>query len=315
MDLVARQLLRAVRGKRSQVAFARRLGYRGNPIADWEASRRAPTAREALRACELSGIDVVAAFARFHRVPLLRHEGAFEVGAWLSELRGSLASTELAARAGCSRQRVARWLSSATEPRLPEFLTLVDAITGRLCDLVAELVPIESVPSLKHDYEQRSAARRLAHEEPWTEAILRVMETRAHDAAGEHRPGGIARTLGIDPETELRCLAKLEQAGVLRRDGARYEPVKSLTVDTRAIPRLKAHWCRVAEERLPDPRADDVFCYNVLSASREDVERIRQLLLATFREIRSIVEHTSRDEAVALINLQLIGWPREGGSS
>ena len=80
MDLVAQQLLRAVRGKRSQVAFARRLGYRGNPIADWEASRRAPTAAEALRACELSGIDVAAAFARFHRVPLVRHEGVFRIG-------------------------------------------------------------------------------------------------------------------------------------------------------------------------------------------------------------------------------------------
>src|SRR5688572_28684620 len=103
MELVARELLRAVRGKRSQDAFARRLGYRGNPIADWEASRRAPTAAEALRACELSGIDVVAAFARFHRVPLVVNEGVYQVGPWLSELRGSLATTELAARANCSR--------------------------------------------------------------------------------------------------------------------------------------------------------------------------------------------------------------------
>ena len=50
MELAARQLLRALRGKRSQVAFSRRLGYRGNPIADWEAGRRTPTAQEMLRA-------------------------------------------------------------------------------------------------------------------------------------------------------------------------------------------------------------------------------------------------------------------------
>jgi transcriptional regulator with XRE-family HTH domain len=310
MELVARQLLRAVRAKRSQVAFARRLGYRGNPIADWEAGRRAPTAAEALRACELSGIDVVAAFARFHRVPLLRQGKEFAAGAWLSELRGSLATTELATRAGCSRQRVARWLAATTEPRLPDFLRLVDAITGRLCDLVAELVPIDSVPSLKADYDQRVAARHLAHEEPWTEAILRVMETEAYKREEQHRDGAIAKVLGIDPGTERRCLDKLENAGVLRRRGNKYEPLRSLTVDTRAIPRLKAHWCRVAEARLGEPRADDVFCYNVLSASQSDVERIRQLLLATFREIRSIVEHTEQDEAVALINLQLIEWPR-----
>jgi transcriptional regulator with XRE-family HTH domain len=314
VELVARQLLRAVRGKRSQVSFARRLGYRGNPIADWEASRRSPTAAEALRACELSGIDVPAAFGRFHRVPLLRVQGAFAVGPWLSELRGSLPTTELARRAGCSRQRVARWLSSATAPRLPEFLRLVQAITGRLCDLVAELVPIEQVPSLKLAHDQRTAARRLAHEEPWTEAILRVLETQRYRDEPAHRTGFVAELLGIDVETELRCLRKLESAGVLRKRGSQYEPAASLTVDTRAIPRLKAHWCRVAEQRLAEPRADDVFCYNVLSASQADVDRIRQLLLATYREIRSIVEHTPRDEAVALINLQLLEWPTSAGA-
>ena len=139
-----------------------------------------------------------------------------------------------------------------------------------------------------------------------------MMETPAYKDAPEHTPGSIARTLGIELDTELRCLAKLEQAGVLCRQGTEYEPLKSLTVDTRAIPRLKAHWCRVAEERLAQPRADDVFCYNVLSASRADVERIRQLLLATYPGIRSIVEHTEQDQAVALINLQLIEWPHDG---
>ncbi len=50
MRVAASQFLRAVRGKRSQVAFARRLGYRANPITDWENGRRYPTAAEAMEA-------------------------------------------------------------------------------------------------------------------------------------------------------------------------------------------------------------------------------------------------------------------------
>ena len=38
----AGQLIRALRGSRSQRAFARRIGYRGNPIANWEAGLSAP---------------------------------------------------------------------------------------------------------------------------------------------------------------------------------------------------------------------------------------------------------------------------------
>lgn len=306
MQIVSRQLLRALRGGRSQVAFSRKLGYLGNPVADWEAGRRCPTAREALRACELSSIDVVEAFGRFHRVQLVRDAQGFALARWLTELKGSVSATELAARAGRSRQQVGRWLNGKAEPRLDDFLCLVDAITGRVCDLIATLVPIEKVPSVERDYQQRVAARRLAHEEPWTEAIVRCMETAHYRARPEHVPGVIAQALGIDAATEQRCLDKLEQAGVIARHGPRYAPARSLTVDTRAIPQLKAHWCRVAESRLAQPAVNDVSCYNVMCASAEDIVRIRQLVLATYREIRSIVEHTEREEAVALFNLQLI---------
>ncbi len=205
-----------------------------------------------------------------------------------------------------ARSRSQVW-SGETQPRLIDFFTLLQAITGRLCDLVAELVPIQRVPSLLADYQQRLAARQLAHEEPWTEAILRVLETAAYRAS-RHQPGMIAATLGIALEVEQRCLQKLELAGVIARGPARFEPAASLTVDTRAIPKLKAHWCEVAAARLSEPLPEDLFSYNVLSASHADIARIRQLLLATYREIRTIVEHTERDEGVALINLQLVHW-------
>ena len=93
----------------------------------------------------------------------------------------------------------------------------MDAITGRLWDLVAELVPIEAVPSLKPDYDQRVAARRLAHDEPWTEAILRVMDTEVYRRESVHQHGFIARVLDIDIDTETRCLEMLESAGMLQK--------------------------------------------------------------------------------------------------
>jgi hypothetical protein len=259
------------RGKRSQVAFARRLGYRGNPIADWESGRRWPTAQRALHACSVAGI------------------GAREA----------------------SRHQISRWLSAEAAPRLPEFLRLVEAMTGRISDLIAELVPIDGVPCLAEMHTRREAARRLAYEEPWTEAILRVLEIADYRALPEHVPGFIGERLGIELETETRCLAKLLHAGVIRRVGAHYLTVGSLTVDTRSVSRLKAHWTEAALARLLDPGADDLFSYNVFSASSADLVRIRELLRATYREIRSLISATDADESVALINLQFLQWPRE----
>src|SRR5687767_16029369 len=108
MRAAASQFLRAVRGSRSQIAFARKLGYRANPITDWENGRRFPTAAEALRAASRAGIDVSASLARFHAAipPSLAElsAGASEqLAVWLCALRGSTPIGAIAERSGRSR--------------------------------------------------------------------------------------------------------------------------------------------------------------------------------------------------------------------
>ena len=309
---MTRQLLRAIRGKRSQVAFSRRLGYRGNPVADWEAGRREPTAAGLLTGCERSGIDVPAAFARFHppTAEALGDGDDAGVARWLSAVRGNTPIGDIAARASLSRYQVSRFLSGATRPRVTEWLQLVEALTGRVVDLVAELVPIAAVPSLVAVHAQRAASRRLLFEEPWTALVLSLVETTAYRALPVHEPGWIARTLDIDAATEARALERLVAAGVLRWDGRRYANAGPLTIDTRAsveaISALKAHWAGVGLARTHAPRPDDVLSYNTFSVSKADLERIRELHRAYFREVRSLVAASEPTETVALINVQLV---------
>lgn len=316
MELVAQQFVRALRGKRSQQAFARRLGYRGNPMTDWEHGRRYPTAREVLRCAALVKIDVAAAFARFApSAPIARERDGFAIGSWLRAVSAPASIHELASKSGLSRFAIGRWLSGQRQPRLPDFFTLVDVATGRLPDLIAELVPIAQVPALVERHAAAQAARRIAFDEPWSEAILRVLETPEYARLRAHRPGLVAERLGISRDQETRALALLEAAQVIARHGDRYADVRPLSVDTRggqrALYAVKQHWAGVAAERAGDPRQGDVFAYNVLSVSKPDLARIAELLHATFREIRAIVAASEPAECVALLNLHLVGWNDE----
>ncbi|HEY3253745.1 MAG TPA: helix-turn-helix transcriptional regulator, partial [Polyangiaceae bacterium] len=193
LEQTAAEVLRALRGQRSQRAFARRLGYRANPITDWEHGRRFPTAIETLRAARAVGVDVSGAFSAFHPAPPPSESGdGFALAPWLTAICGTTPVAHVAARAGCSRFAVRRWLNDLAKPRLPDFFRCVDAITGRLPDLVAALVPIEQVPSLSSRYQTMHAARRLAFDAPWTEAVLRCLETEAYRAQMTHSDGFIA---------------------------------------------------------------------------------------------------------------------------
>jgi transcriptional regulator with XRE-family HTH domain len=317
-ELVAQQFLRALRAQRSQRAFSRRLRYRSNVACDWEAGRRFPTACRTLQGCELLRIPVRAAFAAFQVAcaPALEQGKTFAVGAWLDALRGSTTVAALAQRSGYSRYAITRWLTGRAEPRLPSFLALVEAITGRVSDLVQALVPIEKIPALLPAHSRRMAAKRVAFDQPWTEAVLRVIETVAYQRLPTHRPGYIAQRLGISRQQEELALQKLEDAGILEKTGGRYRDVQPLSVDTAAplldLQRLKEHWARVCLERLPKPLPQDWLGYNVISVADSDLDRIREVLRMAFREIRTIAAASAPVQTVALLNLQLISWPEAG---
>lgn len=316
MQRESSQFLRALRGHRSQGQLARRLGYRGNPITDWERGERYPTAQEALRAAALVGIDVHAAFTRFAPgAALEKRDGEWQLGSWLSTLRGETPMAELAQRAGCSRFSVARWLHGSAKPRLPDFFRLLDAITHRLPEWVAALVAIEDVPLLSARYDAGQAAKHLAFEVPWSEAVLRLLETRGYRTTNKKREQYLASALGIELADVQTCLARLQTAGVVEKQRGRFVVREQGAVDTQggkqALHRLKQHWTQVASARLTAPREGDYFAYNVVSVSSADLDRIRERLRVAFREIRSMVAASQPEEAAALINLQVVTFGEE----
>lgn len=310
-DRAASELLRALRGDRSQRAFARRLGYRGNPITDWEHGRRFPRASETLRAAVLSGVNLDESFAAFLPAPTPNKADDYSVAHWLNSLRGASSNLELARRAGRSRFAVGRWLSGHSEPRLPDFLRIIDAINGRAAEWVAALVPIELVQTLEPTYRGMIAARRVSQELPWSEAVLRVMETQAYEALADHSNAYIAGVLEIDEGVVGNIVQVLEGAAAIRKVGNSYRVTQSLVVDTNVSPQtrasLAAHWAKVAQVRVQAEK-DDWFAYNVISVSHGDCARIEQILRAAFREIRGIVRESEPTEQAALLTLQLTRW-------
>lgn len=273
--------------------------------------RRYPTAAETLRVVERLGRSLDACFAPFLPAPPPSRKDDHRVAAWLDSLRGSTTNAELAHRTGRSRSSVGRWLSGESQPRLPEFLQLLDAITGRAAEWAAALVPIERVPTFETTFRRARAARRIALELPWSEAVLRVIETTGYRARPRHQVGTIAHALGVDEDTVSGVIRALIDAGVLGLRGEHYEVTGSLTVDTRdssaVTERSRHHWARVAFERV-QRNEDDWFAYNVISVSEADYDRIERILRSAYREVRGIVAESHPSERAALLTLQLSRW-------
>lgn len=311
---IAREFLRALRGRRSQAAFSRRLGYRTNVAYVWEAGRAFPTAAKTLAAARRSGIDPNAALSRFFQTPPAWLESTAVdtpagIAHLLDDLRGRTSAVELSRAAGKSRFAVARWLRAEAEPRLPDFFRLIDSASLRLLDFIAAFVDPVALPSVGPAWSELEATRQAAYDVPWTQAVLRALELTAYRRLARHQRGWIAARIGISLEEEQRCLELLARTGQISLKRGRWELRHVLAVDTRrnaeAEHRVKRWWGEVALQRLERPDSG-IFSYNVFAVSDADFKRIQDLQRAYFRQMRSIVAASEPSERVVLSSLQLV---------
>jgi transcriptional regulator with XRE-family HTH domain len=306
---LVRQLVRALRGERSQTALSRRLGYRSNVLYTWESGRREPSASELFRIVARTGGSPEKAFASFPvdlaSVDLRRPEA---IAALLDQLRGEARIVDVAERCRVSRYTASRWMSGRAEPRASELLVLIEALTFRAIDLVTALAPPAKLPEIEAAWRELRTRREVAFTHPWSQAILRQLETRAYRRLAHPRTGWLAERLRITPEEEEASLAALSAAGLVRRDGRRWvtEPVAvdtSMATDEERR-RLKLHWIDAGRDRL-EAGSDGLFSWSVLAVSREDYERIRALHVRYMQALRQIVDASQPSEVVASVNAQL----------
>jgi hypothetical protein len=314
-EALASELIRALRDKRSQAALSRRLRYGSNVVRTWEAGRRFPTASRFFAVCARVGVAPNQAIRRFYASPPSWLNGAdftapASVARLLDSLRGKTKITDIAARAQRSRFAVSRWLSGATEPRLPDLLCLIEATSLRSLDFIACFVDPARLPSAARRWRELETARRVASELPWSHAVLRALELSEYAALPRHVPGFVAAKLGISLQEEESCLKLLSESGQIHKRRGCWVPGRVLTVDTRSNPdagrKLLSWWSEVGGERLRQG-SRGLFAYNLFTVSECDLERLRDLHRAYFSELRSIVAKSEPAERVVVANLQLFG--------
>lgn len=319
-ERLASDWLRAIRGRRSQRAFSRRIGYRSNIAYRWESGACFPTAREVLALCERFGQDVEGAAHGFlvsrgacpAELGLTRVEG---IAAFLQAARGEATIVALAKRSGHSRFSVSRWLKGEAEPRLPEFLAVLEAATSRALEFVGAFTDPSKLPSVAGEWRALEAARNLAYDVPWSPAVLRALELEEYGKQRRHRPGWIAARVGISAQEEAHCLDALLAARQVRLERGRYVVDRSRTVDARADPKrsreVRAHWLDVARERLTRG-VPGTFAYDVMSVSVADLDELRELHATYVRDMQALAAG-STSECVVLFNTQLLRLDRLEG--
>lgn len=312
MTALAQELLRALRGSRTQQAFAKRLNCAESVVYSWECGRRQPSASRFLDIVRVAGVDVRAALGQFLRsTPSwleTEHSHADTIVELLNDLRGSRTLVDIAKAAGRSRFRVARWFSGHTQPRLPDLLLLIHVTSYRLLDFIAALVDPAQLETVAPEWQRLNAARRVAYESPWCHVVLRLLETNEFARRVQVTAGDIASALEITTTAAASSLDLLVRSGEVLRIGETYRVQRTDNVDMaqdpEAVRRLKRWAAQIGVDRI-EAGKPGLYSYNLFCVSEKDYERLQVLHRAYFRQLRAIVAESEPSERAVMVNLQL----------
>jgi len=311
-ERVTSEVIRSVRGKRSQAAFSRRLGYKSNIVNRWEARLAFPTAATFLRAVASAQKNAASPLLRFFPRPpqeivALGVSTPRGVAAFLRELRGKTPILSVAGESGYNRYSVARWLAGDVEPRAPQFLHLVEVLSRRLLDFLALCTNPAHLPSVAREYQRLELARQAAYEQPWSHAVLRALEL-SPGRAGDQRQW-LADRLGATTDEVTFALSFLEATGQVQRRGARWKLKEVISVNTsqdreRALG-LKLAWTETALARMRRG-APGNYGYSVFAITKHDLRRLRDVHLEYVRAMQTIIAGSKPGECVGLYCAQLL---------
>jgi len=319
-DQIAAELIRSLRGRRSQAAFSRKLGYKSNIVNRWEALEAFPSASTFL--------GVVASVHRKQPSPLLRFfprppaelvalgpDSPASVAAFLRELQGKTPILSVAKESGYNRYSVSRWLSGSVELRLPQFLHLIEVMSRRLLDFLACCTDPATLPSVARAHDRLALAREAAYAQPWSHAVLRALELAAVPRGDPS--AWLAERLGAPPAEIAAALALLEATGQVQRRAGRYTLKQVISVNTAHDPErsrlLKVSWTETALDRLR-AGAPGNYAYSVFSISAGDLRRLRDVHLEYVRAMQAIIAASQPGECVGLYCAQLLDLARTGNA-
>lgn len=124
IEIVKKELLIAIRGKRSQTYISQKLGYDYNQVYRWESGRIDIAWTEFIKLCKVSRRDISGVLKRVFNF----QDNPADYSRFLNHLIGNLKQKEIGTVIDCTPYRLRKWLRGQTSPTVVDFFNFVSSI-------------------------------------------------------------------------------------------------------------------------------------------------------------------------------------------
>lgn len=307
---IDREVLKALRGRRSQVQLSRLLGFRFNQVYLWESGRRAVHWGDFELYCKILKRPLYQAITRHFALPDSHSIHEVLVGSLRSLKKGAIAK-EL----GIGPSPLSRWLNGRADPPLREVFRIFNRTHLNFLEFLDEVVGAGKLMSIQTAVTETQRLKNALYGLPIAGAIAPALELREYQELKVHRPGVLAKRLGLTLQEEEEALRLLQAAGQIEMQNGKYR-LKSfrvtLTEDKQRFIQNCQYWSERAARIPKRVGQKSFFGYRVFGVSSEAYAKLRQAQVNAYHAISEILkDETAPYDDVVVINFQTF-FPEEG---
>ena len=292
---IIKDLLVAIRGKRSQAKLNDLLGYDYNQVSRWETGARRIHWDDFLRICDVCNVKLIEAIESQFAFTIDLNESSASI---ISLLTSNLKQQEIAKVVETSRYTISRWLKGETTPYLEHILKLLEFHSEM--SLVLDLtVGVEKLPSL-----QLSMVEKMQNTEAFNEnlnitKVLACFELSQYKELDSHIPGFISNLVGVALSEENETIELAEKLGMIKLELGKYVLTNDKTMNLAFNPKRSMKIKKIAAMKavgVMDNFLDDIkvsrnnrLTYQFTTISKDALVQVNEEISKFHNSINTIL--------------------------
>lgn len=296
---LAQELLRSLRGTKSQAYVNKKLGFTGNQVYRWEKGLRHIDWSDFVKVCRVQNVDLLKIFQVHFGYKEKSVDGALLVQYFV----GNLPMKEAVQTTGFSRSVLTKWMKGATSPQLHHILQLIEFPNQLLLNFLREVVGTYKFQSLEKYENHIQKLKDFYYAEPMLVGITAFLETSCFETKKEF-VAAMAQTFQTSEEHIEGLLKRMVQLGLLE-DTKSVSRVKTRSTDTRGSfegsVNLRKYWYRYTLrvlEKLQPQETNHLFPFVVFCVSEKADKQLREAHYQYLARLRAIAEEDTGDKTV-----------------
>ncbi len=295
-QLLSAEIIRILRGTKSQEWLARRMGVSKTQIHRWETSKNNIRWDKFVLICNFAHRKIDEVFANVFN----SNSGYSNAGLCLQPIISLKSLSAVEQQTGYSKQSLKKWLNGDSLPTLSQMLAIWHQFsTHTLYLFLDELVGLKKISSFDQISKKWDVEKLISTKYPYIAGLLKLA---ARGFTEDELKKRAISSFEVTPQEYEDLIAKLIEIGILKKEANTINLIGNHIFDSsqnyELLCYLNSYWCKHIAKKISQSESNDeltAFSYLVMNLSQDELSELKNDLYALNLKARQMSKNDAKE--------------------